>query len=415
MAFIPSKANIHNEFGICGWILTVLSYILIFLTLPISACMSIKVVQEYERAVIFRLGRLLPGGAKGPGIFFIVPCIDTYRKVDLRVLSFEVPPQEILSKDSVTVAVDAVVYFRISNATISVTNVEDASRSTKLLAQTTLRNILGTKTLAEMLSDREAISLQMQRANAVKCSFASLKYYGWTLLLFNAMYGIVLYLLHAPFSQLVHQLLPFFIAYSASLLLALLAIRLQLPLLLYPLLITTIPFIMVPLFIATLYFSQHFCLLVSPLFHANASSFHHCPTDMLARPFPAAFSFSASDQPLRITPRSSLASFFLRIFSRMENQPKFGKATLGRSPEKRGDQQESVRRQKKTKCKSIVRQSIVESPVEDRAEADAGSDEEEMVYDNRSHRSGGTPSSSKSNSPISTVIPTVPSSKRVIA
>uniref|UniRef100_A0A915Q362 Band 7 domain-containing protein n=1 Tax=Setaria digitata TaxID=48799 RepID=A0A915Q362_9BILA len=120
------------------------------------------VVQEYERVVIFRLGRLMPGGAKGPGIFFIVPCIDTYRKVDLRVISFEVPPQEILSKDSVTVAVDAVVYFRISNATVSVTNVEDAARSTKLLAQTTLRNILGTKTLTEMLSDREAISLQMQ-------------------------------------------------------------------------------------------------------------------------------------------------------------------------------------------------------------------------------------------------------------
>ncbi|CAD5234596.1 unnamed protein product [Bursaphelenchus xylophilus] len=156
------NANIQNEFGICGWILTGLSYILIFFTMPISLCMCIKVVQEYERAVIFRLGRLMPGGAKGPGIFFIVPCIDTYRKVDLRVLSFEVPPQEILSKDSVTVAVDAVVYFRISNATISVTNVEDASRSTKLLAQTTLRNILGTKTLAEMLSDREAISLQIQ-------------------------------------------------------------------------------------------------------------------------------------------------------------------------------------------------------------------------------------------------------------
>ncbi|VDN43096.1 unnamed protein product [Gongylonema pulchrum] len=96
------------------------------------------------------------------GLFFILPCIDSYRKVDLRVVSFDVPPQEILSRDSVTVAVDAVVYFRISNATISVTNVEDASRSTKLLAQTTLRNILGTKTLAEMLSDREAISIQMQ-------------------------------------------------------------------------------------------------------------------------------------------------------------------------------------------------------------------------------------------------------------
>jgi erythrocyte band 7 integral membrane protein len=82
--------------------------------------------------------------------------------VDLRVLSFSVPPQEILSKDSVTVAVDVVVYFRISNATISVTNIEDSSQSTKLLAQTTLRTVLGTKTLAEMLSDRELIANQMQ-------------------------------------------------------------------------------------------------------------------------------------------------------------------------------------------------------------------------------------------------------------
>ncbi|GMT33188.1 hypothetical protein PFISCL1PPCAC_24485, partial [Pristionchus fissidentatus] len=151
-----------GEYSICSWILTILSYILVAFTLPLSACLCIKVVQEYERAVIFRLGRLLPGGARGPGIFFIIPCIDSYKKVDLRVVSFDVPPQEILSKDSVTVAVDAVVYFRISNATVSVTNVEDASRSTKLLAQTTLRNILGTRTLAEMLSDRENISHQMQ-------------------------------------------------------------------------------------------------------------------------------------------------------------------------------------------------------------------------------------------------------------
>ncbi|KAI1730472.1 SPFH domain / band 7 family domain-containing protein [Ditylenchus destructor] len=151
-----------GDSGIGGWILMFVSYFFLFITLPVSVCFCIKVVQEYERAVIFRLGRLLPGGARGPGIFFVIPCIDTYRKVDLRVLSFDVPPQEILSKDSVTVAVDVVVYFRISNATISVTNVEDCSRSTKLLAQTTLRNILGTKTLAEMLSDREQISLQMQ-------------------------------------------------------------------------------------------------------------------------------------------------------------------------------------------------------------------------------------------------------------
>uniref|UniRef100_T1JUT0 Band 7 domain-containing protein n=1 Tax=Tetranychus urticae TaxID=32264 RepID=T1JUT0_TETUR len=120
------------------------------------------VVQEYERAVIFRLGRLVKGGAKGPGIFFIIPCIDTYSKVDLRTVSFDVPPQEILSKDSVTVAVDAVVYYRISNATIAVSNVEDYGRSTRLLAATTLRNVLGTKNLSEILSERESISHIMQ-------------------------------------------------------------------------------------------------------------------------------------------------------------------------------------------------------------------------------------------------------------
>ncbi|CAL2049641.1 unnamed protein product [Caenorhabditis brenneri] len=150
------------DFTACGWVLTIFSYILAVLTLPISIFLCVKVAQEYERAVIFRLGRVKPGGARGPGLFFVVPCIDSYKKIDLRTLSFEVPPQELLSKDAVTVAVDAVVFFRISNATISVINIEDAARSTKLLAQTTLRNILGTKTLTEMLSDRDVISLQMQ-------------------------------------------------------------------------------------------------------------------------------------------------------------------------------------------------------------------------------------------------------------
>ncbi|CAB3410430.1 unnamed protein product [Caenorhabditis bovis] len=150
------------DFTTCGWLLTIFSYVLALLTLPLSIFLCVKVAQEYERAVIFRLGRVKPGGARGPGLFFVVPCIDSYKKIDLRTLSFEVPPQELLSKDAVTVAVDAVVYFRISNATISVINIEDAARSTKLLAQTTLRNILGTKTLTEMLSDRDVISLQMQ-------------------------------------------------------------------------------------------------------------------------------------------------------------------------------------------------------------------------------------------------------------
>merc|ERR1712212_475546 len=106
------------------------SIILIIATLPFSLCMCIKVVQEYERAVIFRLGRLLKGGAKGPGIFFIIPCIDSYKKVDLRTVSFDVPPQEILSLDSVPVSVEAVIYLRVRDATACETNVEDYSHST---------------------------------------------------------------------------------------------------------------------------------------------------------------------------------------------------------------------------------------------------------------------------------------------
>ncbi|XP_076091140.1 band 7 protein AGAP004871-like isoform X3 [Mytilus galloprovincialis] len=148
--------------GCCGYILWCLSILLIICTFPFSMCLSIKVVQEYERAVIFRLGRLVSGGAKGPGLFFIIPCIDSYTKVDMRTVSFDVPPQEILTKDSVTVAVDAVVYYRIQNAAMSITNVEDSNRSTRLLAATTLRNVLGTKNLSEILSDRETISHVMQ-------------------------------------------------------------------------------------------------------------------------------------------------------------------------------------------------------------------------------------------------------------
>jgi len=149
--------------GLCTWILTLLSLVVVAATFPLSLFFCLKIVQEYERAVIFRVGRLLHGDAKGPGIFFVFPCIDEYMKVDLRVVSFDVPPQEILTRDSVTVAVDAVVYFRISNPIWSVVNVEDAQRSTKLLAQTTLRNELGTKNLSELLQERENISHSIQR------------------------------------------------------------------------------------------------------------------------------------------------------------------------------------------------------------------------------------------------------------
>ena len=80
---------------LCAHLLTLTSLIIIIITFPLSLLYSVRIVQEYERVVIFRLGRLLMGGAKGPGLFFIMPCIDTYKKVDLRTVSFDVPPQEV--------------------------------------------------------------------------------------------------------------------------------------------------------------------------------------------------------------------------------------------------------------------------------------------------------------------------------
>lgn len=138
--------RVERGLGFCGYIFYMFSLILIILTFPISFFMCIYVVTDYEKAVIFRLGHLVSGGAKGPGLFFIMPCIDDIKKVDLRTITFDIPPQEVLTKDSVTISVDAVVYYRIFNPVVSIVNVEDVDRSTRLLAQTTLRNILGTKT-----------------------------------------------------------------------------------------------------------------------------------------------------------------------------------------------------------------------------------------------------------------------------
>ncbi|KAL4608597.1 erythrocyte band 7 integral membrane protein-like isoform X1 [Arapaima gigas] len=150
--------------GCCGWVLVILSGLLMVMTFPVSIFLCLKIVQEYERAVIFRLGRITDKKAKGPGIFFVLPCTDSFVKVDMRTVSFDIPPQEILTKDSVTVSVDGVVYFQVSCPISSVANVSNADSSTRLLAQTTLRNVLGTKNLAELLSDREGISHSMQAA-----------------------------------------------------------------------------------------------------------------------------------------------------------------------------------------------------------------------------------------------------------
>merc|ERR1719166_337142 len=148
--------------GVCAILLTAFSILLLIITFPISIWGCIKMVQEYERAVIFRLGRIKKGGAVGPGLFFIIPCIDECRVVDMRTVSFDVPPQEVLTKDSVTVTVDAVVYYNIRQPLAAVCNVNDYSKATRLLSATTLRNILGTKTLSELLSDRENIATDLK-------------------------------------------------------------------------------------------------------------------------------------------------------------------------------------------------------------------------------------------------------------
>ncbi|XP_065067689.1 mechanosensory protein 2-like isoform X2 [Rhopilema esculentum] len=154
--------EVEAELGFFNHFVAFLCIIVMLLTFPLSLLFCIKVTQEYERAVIFRLGRVLPGSAKGPGLLFVLPCIDEMAKVDLRTVTINIPPQEALTRDSVTVTVDAVVYFFIKEAKRSVTKIRNAAGSTKLLAQTTLRNMIGTKTLAEALLDREDVSRQMQ-------------------------------------------------------------------------------------------------------------------------------------------------------------------------------------------------------------------------------------------------------------
>lgn len=139
-----------------------LIYAWFFMALALLALLAaaIKVVQEYERGVIFRLGRLI--GAKGPGLFFIIPIVDRMVKVDLRVVTLDVPSQEAITRDNVTVKVNAVVFFRVIDPSAAVVQVEDYKRATWNIAQTTLRNVLGQSELDELLSNREEINKKLQ-------------------------------------------------------------------------------------------------------------------------------------------------------------------------------------------------------------------------------------------------------------
>lgn len=122
---------------------------------------SIKVVQEFERGVIFRLGRVV-SGAKGPGLFFIIPIIDKMVKVNLQTIAVNVPSQEIITRDNVTVRVDAVAYFNVVDPIRAIINIQNYLFATSQVAQTTLRSVCGTAELDELLSERDRLNGQIQ-------------------------------------------------------------------------------------------------------------------------------------------------------------------------------------------------------------------------------------------------------------
>jgi len=121
----------------------------------------VKIAREYERGIVFRLGRLLR--AKGPGVILLIPMVDRMLKIDLRVVTLDIPRQEMMTRDNVPVTVDAVVYFRVVTPEDAVVKVENFSKATYLLAQTTLRSVLGQHELDELLSQRDRINQQLQR------------------------------------------------------------------------------------------------------------------------------------------------------------------------------------------------------------------------------------------------------------
>ena len=132
----------------------------IFIAIMLLAS-AIRILREYERAVIFRLGRL--AGVKGPGLVILIPIIDRMQRVSLRVVAMDVAPQDVITKDNVSIKVNAVVYFRVMAADRAIVEVEDFLYATTQLAQTTLRSVLGQVELDELLAEREQINQQLQR------------------------------------------------------------------------------------------------------------------------------------------------------------------------------------------------------------------------------------------------------------
>ena len=140
-------------------ILIIAVVVVVFLLFVLSS--TVKIVQEYERGVVFRLGRLL--GPRGPGIIFLIPFVEQMRKIDLRTVTMDIPAQEVITRDNVTVRVNAVAYFRVVDPNAAVVNVADFIRATSQISQTTLRSVLGQGELDDLLSEREKINQELQR------------------------------------------------------------------------------------------------------------------------------------------------------------------------------------------------------------------------------------------------------------
>ncbi|HEU5431454.1 MAG TPA: SPFH domain-containing protein, partial [Thermomicrobiales bacterium] len=139
--------------------LIVLVVVVLFILIVLSS--TIKVVQEYERGVVFRLGRLV--GARGPGLILLIPFVERMQKVDLRTVTMEIPAQEIITKDNVTVRVNAVAYFRVIDPDAAIVNIADYIRATSQIAQTTLRSVLGQSSLDDLLTERDKINIKLQQ------------------------------------------------------------------------------------------------------------------------------------------------------------------------------------------------------------------------------------------------------------
>ncbi len=135
--------------------------VLIIIVIVFLLVSMIKILREYERGVIFRLGRLI--GVKGPGIIILIPLVDRMVKMSLRTIVMDVPPQDIITKDNVSVKVNAVIYFRVLGADKAVVEVENFMFATSQLSQTTLRSVIGQAELDELLSERDKINLKLQQ------------------------------------------------------------------------------------------------------------------------------------------------------------------------------------------------------------------------------------------------------------